>query len=52
MISRDRLPDFIALMRLDRPIGIWLLLWPTLIAKYGAPPTDHWLAAAFSAAKL
>lgn len=34
MISRDRLPDFIALMRLDRPIGIWLLLWPTLIALW------------------
>lgn len=34
MISRDRLPDFIALMRLDRPIGIWLLLWPTLMALW------------------
>ena len=22
--------DFIQLMRLDRPIGIYLLLWPTL----------------------
>ena len=29
-----RLPDFIALARLDRPIGIWLLLWPTLWAVY------------------
>lgn len=29
-----RLPDFIALMRLDRPIGIWLLLWPTLWAVW------------------
>lgn len=34
MISSDRLPDFIALMRLDRPIGIWLLLWPTLMALW------------------
>ncbi|PKM29762.1 MAG: 4-hydroxybenzoate octaprenyltransferase [Gammaproteobacteria bacterium HGW-Gammaproteobacteria-11] len=30
--------DFIQLMRLDRPIGTWLLLWPTLWAL--------WLAAA------
>lgn len=29
-----RLPDIIALMRLDRPIGIWLLLWPTLWALW------------------
>lgn len=37
-----RLPDFVALMRLNRPIGIWLLLWPTLwavwIAGDGHPP--------------
>lgn len=36
-----RLPDFIALGRLDRPIGIYLLLWPTLwalwIAAQGQP---------------
>ncbi len=36
-----RLPDFIQLMRLDRPIGIYLLLWPTLwavwIASEGLP---------------
>jgi len=36
-----RLPDFIALARLNRPIGVWLLLWPTLwavfIAGQGAP---------------
>lgn len=30
----QRLPDFIALMRLDRPIGIYLLLWPTLWAVW------------------
>lgn len=29
-----RLPDFIALGRLDRPIGIYLLLWPTLWAVW------------------
>ncbi|RLT95066.1 4-hydroxybenzoate octaprenyltransferase [Ketobacter sp.] len=31
-----RLPDFIALGRLDRPIGIYLLLWPTLWALWVA----------------
>jgi 4-hydroxybenzoate polyprenyltransferase len=38
---RQRLVDFALLMRLDRPIGIWLLLWPTLwalwIASSGHP---------------
>ncbi|MFZ2289362.1 MAG: 4-hydroxybenzoate octaprenyltransferase [Halopseudomonas yangmingensis] len=29
-----RAPDFIALMRLDRPIGTWLLMWPTLWALW------------------
>ena len=33
--------DYVALTRLDRPIGIWLLLWPTLwalwIAGHGKP---------------
>ena len=37
----ERIPDFIQLMRLDRPIGILLLLWPTLwalwIAGEGSP---------------
>ncbi|WP_417330709.1 4-hydroxybenzoate octaprenyltransferase [Halomonas cupida] len=36
-----RLPDFLALMRLDRPIGTWLLMWPTLwalwVASEGVP---------------
>jgi len=55
MISRfihpikNRLPspvwDFIELMRLDKPIGIWLLLWPTLwalwIAGAGKPSIAH-----------
>lgn len=34
--------DYLLLMRLDRPIGIWLLLWPTLwglwFAAGGLPP--------------
>ena len=33
--------DYVALTRLDRPIGIWLLMWPTLwalwIAGHGKP---------------
>ncbi len=29
-----RWPDFAALMRLDRPVGIYLLLWPTLWALW------------------
>ncbi|SDM91224.1 4-hydroxybenzoate octaprenyltransferase [Vreelandella arcis] len=36
-----RVMDFIRLMRLDRPIGTWLLMWPTLwalwIAAEGVP---------------
>ena len=32
----QRLPSFIRLMRLDRPIGTWLLLWPTLWALWFA----------------
>lgn len=36
-----RLPDFLRLTRLDRPIGTWLLMWPTLwalwIAAEGLP---------------
>ncbi|TNE79667.1 MAG: 4-hydroxybenzoate octaprenyltransferase [Gammaproteobacteria bacterium] len=33
---RERLPDFIRLMRFDRPIGTLLLLWPTLWALWFA----------------
>lgn len=40
----QRLRDYLLLMRLDRPIGIWLLLWPTLwglwVAAAGMPPLD------------
>ncbi|MGM0535275.1 MAG: 4-hydroxybenzoate octaprenyltransferase [Pseudomonadota bacterium] len=36
-----RVPDFLHLTRLDRPIGTWLLMWPTLwalwIAAEGLP---------------
>lgn len=38
----DRLCEYALLMRLHRPIGIWLLLWPTLwalwLAGQGQPP--------------
>jgi 4-hydroxybenzoate polyprenyltransferase len=32
--ARHRLADYARLMRLHRPIGIWLLLWPTLWALW------------------
>lgn len=39
--------NYVRLMRLDRPIGIWLLLWPTLwglwIAGAGRPDPGHFL---------
>jgi 4-hydroxybenzoate polyprenyltransferase len=45
----QRLRQYILLMRLDRPIGIFLLLWPTLwalwIAAGGIP--DYWVATVF-----
>jgi len=41
---QQRLPDFWQLMRLDRPIGTLLLLWPTLWALWlaceGLPPIN------------
>ncbi len=40
----DKLIDYLRLMRLDRPIGIYLLLWPTLWALWFAadgPPALH-----------
>ena len=30
----DSLAQYARLMRLDRPVGIWLLLWPTLWALW------------------
>jgi 4-hydroxybenzoate polyprenyltransferase len=44
-----QLRDYASLMRLDRPIGIWLLLWPTLwglwLAAAGHP--DPWIFTVF-----
>lgn len=41
MILRQQLPHYIHLMRLDKPIGTLLLLWPTLwalwLASHGKP---------------
>jgi len=41
MIIRQQLPHYIHLMRLHKPIGIMLLLWPTLwalwLASHGSP---------------
>ncbi len=45
----QRLRQYILLMRLDRPVGIFLLLWPTLwalwIAAQGHP--DYWVTTVF-----
>jgi 4-hydroxybenzoate polyprenyltransferase len=39
------LKDWIALLRIDRPVGYWLLLWPTmwglLAASHGHPELKH-----------
>jgi 4-hydroxybenzoate polyprenyltransferase len=39
---REKFVDYLALMRLHKPVGIWLLLWPTLwglwFAAGGVPP--------------
>lgn len=41
MIMREKFIDYLRLMRLHRPVGIWLLLWPTLwglwFAAAGSP---------------
>jgi 4-hydroxybenzoate polyprenyltransferase len=43
----DAIRDYVRLTRLDRPIGIWLLLWPTLwavwIAGRGKPEAQIFL---------
>lgn len=43
--AKERLKDFIALMRFDKPIGTLLLLWPTLMALWfaadGMPSGKH-----------
>lgn len=45
----DRLREYALLMRLHRPIGIYLLLWPTLwalwLAGHGQPP--QWIVLVF-----
>ena len=41
VITRDRLTAYAQLMRLDKPVGTYLLLWPTLWALWfaaGGPP--------------
>lgn len=41
--SQRRYPDFLQLMRFDRPIGTLLLLWPTLWALwFAAEGFPHW----------
>ena len=44
MTLKERLDAYERLMRLDKPIGILLLLWPALwalwLAKYGIPDLD------------
>lgn len=41
-LTKERLYQYYLLMRMDRPIGTWLLLWPTFwalwIAAQGIPP--------------
>ena len=38
---RGRLVEYARLMRLDRPIGIWLLLWPALWALWISAEVGH-----------
>ncbi|MCK6410315.1 MAG: 4-hydroxybenzoate octaprenyltransferase, partial [Thauera sp.] len=47
MSLSDKLPQYARLMRIDKPIGTLLLLWPTLWALWlaaGGPPPLHILA--------
>jgi 4-hydroxybenzoate polyprenyltransferase len=50
----DRLAQYALLMRLDRPIGTLLLLWPTLWALWlaGAGRPDAWVLTVFLAGVL
>jgi len=45
LFSKERLHQYYLLMRMDRPIGTWLLLWPTFwalwIASEGIPSILH-----------
>lgn len=48
-LTMQRLRQYFLLMRLDRPIGIFLLLWPTLWALWiaGEGHPGHWVTAVF-----
>ncbi len=48
--KRQRLRAYIMLMRLDRPVGIMLLLWPTLWALWiaGDGQPDWWVVTVFA----
>jgi 4-hydroxybenzoate polyprenyltransferase len=39
---KTRLDDYEKLMRLDKPIGILLLLWPTLWGQWLETQGRHW----------
>lgn len=56
MIARRKLLAYVQLMRLDRPIGIYLVLWPTLwglwMAAKGVPSWDVLLIFMFGAALM
>lgn len=36
LLDRQKIRAYVQLMRLDRPVGIWLLLWPTWMALWFA----------------
>ena len=50
-VKRQRLRGYMLLMRLDKPIGIMLLLWPTLWALWiaGEGNPDWWVVTVFVA---
>ena len=50
-VKRQRLRGYMLLMRLDKPIGIMLLLWPTLWALWiaGEGNPDSWVVTVFVA---
>ncbi len=50
-VKRQRLRGYMLLMRLDKPVGIMLLLWPTLWALWvaGEGNPDWWVVTVFAA---
>ncbi len=50
-LKRQRLRGYMLLMRLDKPVGIMLLLWPTLWALWiaGEGNPDWWVVTVFAA---